>query len=206
MRKYNKLIIVFLLAAVLVTTMSTHTMAFSWRELFNRFNYRNVVVQRNNTPAEQTAPEPVERECITAQPEPQEQPLSNQNLAAEEQEMLRLINQERTSRGISPLEMDPRVVDVARRKSQDMIDNNYFSHNSPTYGSPFDMLRDAGISYRTAGENIAGNRSVEAAHRSLMNSSGHRRNILNPNYNKVGIGIREGGPYGMMFTQMFIGE
>jgi uncharacterized YkwD family protein len=122
-----------------------------------------------------------------------------------EEEMLNLINSERTSRGIAPLQMDQNLVELARKKSQDMIDNNYFSHSSPIYGSPFKMLNDAGINYRAAGENIAGNNSVSGAHRALMNSSGHRGNILNTAYTKVGIGIVKGGPYGMMFTQLFIG-
>lgn len=84
-----------------------------------------------------------------------------------------------------------------------MISNNYFSHTSPTYGSPFDMMKQFGVSYRTAGENLAGAGSVEAAHKNLMNSSGHRANILNGNYRAAGIGIVAGGPDGKMFVQLF---
>jgi len=91
-------------------------------------------------------------------------------------------------------------------KSQDMVDKNYFAHQSPTYGSPFELMRSQGISYRTAGENLAGAPSVETAHRNLMNSPGHRANILNPNFTHVGVGIVNGGPYGKMFTQHFIGK
>jgi len=124
-------------------------------------------------------------------------------LTAEEQQMVNLVNQERVKAGLQPLEVDMRLVKVARLKSQDMIDNNYFSHQSPTYGSPFDMMKSQGITYGYAGENIAGNQSVQAAHTSLMNSSGHRANILNSKFKHVGIGIVNGGPYGMMFTQEF---
>lgn len=125
-------------------------------------------------------------------------------LTVEEQEMLNLINQERARAGVAPLTVDMRLVELARKKSQDMVARNYFSHYSPTYGSPFDMLKAAGISYRAAGENIAGAPSVARAHAALMGSSGHRANILNPNYTLVGIGIVSGGPYGKMFTQLFI--
>ena len=119
--------------------------------------------------------------------------------------MLSLINQERTRAGLAPLTIDMRLTELARKKSQDMIVNNYFGHNSPTYGSPFDMLRAAGISYRAAGENLAGAPTVERAHQLLMASPGHRANILSTYYNRVGIGIVSGGPYGKMFTQLFIG-
>jgi len=102
--------------------------------------------------------------------------------------------------------MDMELVKLARMKSKDMTDNNYFAHNSPTYGSPFDMMKNYGIKYTYAGENLAGNQSVEAAHKSLMNSSGHRANILKAEYNYIGIGIVNGGPYGKMFTQLFVGR
>lgn len=119
--------------------------------------------------------------------------------------MLDLVNMERRNHGLSELEVHPGLVKLARLKSQDMITNNYFSHQSPTYGSPFDMIRSAGISYRFAGENLAGAPTVERAHTNLMNSPGHRANILNRNFTHIGIGIIDGGRFGKMFTQMFIG-
>ncbi|EGL82540.1 Sporulation uncharacterized protein YkwD [Caldalkalibacillus thermarum TA2.A1] len=125
------------------------------------------------------------------------------SLSADEQKMVELVNQERQQRGLSPLKVDADLVKVARIKAQDMIDNNYFDHHSPTYGSPFDMLNHFGVEFRIAGENLAGNPSVEGAHQSLMNSEGHRANILNGQYGKVGIGIVDGGPYGKMFVQLF---
>lgn len=120
--------------------------------------------------------------------------------------MLNLVNQERATAGLKPLTMELSVVKLARMKSQDMIDKSYFSHTSPTYGSPFDMMKTYGVTYRYAGENLAGNQTVERAHTALMNSEGHRANILNANFTHVGIGIVDGGPYGKMFTQMFIGR
>jgi uncharacterized YkwD family protein len=130
---------------------------------------------------------------------------TTQGLTADEKQMLDLVNQERAKQGIAPLKINMELQKVARLKAKDMIEKNYFSHQSPTYGSPFDMMNRFGISYRTAGENIAGNSSVQGAHTSLMNSDGHRRNILNPSFKEVGIGIVDGGPYGKMFVQMFIG-
>ncbi|MBE3519272.1 MAG: hypothetical protein IMW97_03095 [Firmicutes bacterium] len=127
-------------------------------------------------------------------------------LAPEEAEMLELVNAERTKRGLKPLTVDFRLVELARKKSQDMIDKNYFGHYSPTYGSPFDMMKSAGIEYRLAGENLAGAPDAATAHKALMNSEGHRRNILNPGFTKIGIGAAKGGPYGIVFTQMFIGD
>jgi uncharacterized YkwD family protein len=120
--------------------------------------------------------------------------------------MLNLINEERASNGLNPLEISMELTKVARIKSQDMIDNNYFSHYSPTYGDPFNMMKNYGIQYVKAAENIAGNQTVEGAHDALMNSPGHRENILTPEFTHVGIGIMDGGQYGKMFTQMFISK
>jgi uncharacterized YkwD family protein len=127
-------------------------------------------------------------------------------LSAEERQMVQLVNQERTKQGLKPLIIDTELARVARIKSQDMADKNYFSHTSPTYGSPFEMMKKFGITYSTAGENIACNQSVAKAHDALMNSPGHRKNILSPDFTHIGIGIVQGGPCGKMFTQMFVGR
>ena len=116
--------------------------------------------------------------------------------------MVELVNQERAKAGVAPLTIDLELSRVARIKSQDMKDNNYFSHTSPTYGSPFEMMKNFGIRYRTAGENLAKHSSVESAHAGLMNSEGHRKNILNPNFTHIGVGIVDDRYY----TQMFIGK
>lgn len=152
---------------------------------------------RPSQPAPQPSPQP--------QPQPQPQPSPTPGLTADEQRMINLVNQARVNAGLAPLTVDMRLVDLARKKSQDMVANNYFSHTSPTYGDPFTMMTNAGISYRTAGENLAGAPTVDQAHSALMNSAGHRQNILNPNFNRIGVGIATGGPYGKMFTQLFIG-
>ena len=102
--------------------------------------------------------------------------------------------------------MDSEVQRVARIKAQDMVDSNYFSHNSPTYGSPFEMLKSFKISYKTAAENIATNSSNSGAVNSWLNSSGHKANILNANYTHTGIGVVSSSKYGKIFVQMFIGK
>ena len=121
-----------------------------------------------------------------------------------EQQLFALVNQERTSRGLGALEWDPRLVPVARAHSEEMFRLKYFSHQSPTLGSPFDRLAAAKIAYRRAGENLAYAHSVAAAHRGLMESPGHRENILHPEYTRIGIGVIAAGPYGRMFTQLFL--
>ncbi|MGM9608186.1 MAG: SafA/ExsA family spore coat assembly protein [Oscillospiraceae bacterium] len=120
-----------------------------------------------------------------------------------EQEVVRLVNEQRAQHGLKPLTENWELSRVARYKSQDMVDNRYFSHTSPTYGSPFQMIRAFGLSFRTAGENIAyGQRTPQAVVNAWMNSSGHRANILNASYTQIGVGYVAGGNY---WTQMFIG-
>lgn len=124
-----------------------------------------------------------------------------------EQEILNLVNAEREKQGLSPLTLNWELSRVAKFKSEDMRDNNYFSHTSPTYGSPFNMMKSFGISYKSAGENIAaGQKTAQAVMDSWMNSSGHRANILSENYTELGVGKATGGSYGTYWTQMFIGK
>lgn len=128
------------------------------------------------------------------------------NLNFDEKEVFNLINKKRVEAGISPLKIDNETQKVARIKAKDMVDNDYFSHNSPTYGSPFDMLKKFKISYKAAGENIAGNSSNTKAVEAWMNSEGHRANILNNSFNYTGIGAVESKKYGKMYVQLFIGR
>lgn len=128
------------------------------------------------------------------------------NMNSDEKEVFDLINKQRTNNGLAALKNDSEVQRVARIKAQDMVDNNYFSHTSPTYGSPFDMLKSFKISYNTAGENIAGNSSNSSAVTAWMNSSGHKANILNSNFNYTGIGVVSSPKYGKMYVQLFIGK
>ncbi len=128
------------------------------------------------------------------------------NMNSDEKEIFDLINKQRTNNGLTALKHDNGVQRVARIKAQDMVDNNYFSHTSPTYGSPFDMLKNFKISYKTAGENIAGNSSNSSAVTAWMNSSGHKANILNSSFNYTGIGVVSSPKYGKMYVQLFIGK
>lgn len=125
---------------------------------------------------------------------------------SDEKEVFDLINKQRAANGLSPLKENSELQRVARIKAQDMVNNNYFSHTSPTYGSPFDMMKSFKISYNTAGENIAGNSSNSSAVTAWMNSSGHRANILNSSFNQTGIGVVTGSKYGKIYVQMFIGK
>lgn len=121
-----------------------------------------------------------------------------------ERQLVLLVNEERTSRGLAPLELDPRLVPVARAHSTEMLRLRYFAHTSPVTGSPFDRLAAARVPFTRAGENLAYARSVAIAHRGLMESPGHRENILRPEYTRIGIGVVSAGPYGRMFTQLFL--
>lgn len=121
-----------------------------------------------------------------------------------EKEVIRLINEIRVQNGLKELTYNWELSRVARYKSQDMKDNRYFSHTSPVYGSPFQMIRNFGITYRSAGENIArGQTSPQAVVNAWMNSSGHRANILNASFTQIGVGYVADGNY---WTQMFIGK
>ena len=120
-----------------------------------------------------------------------------------ETKMLQLVNEERTKRGIAPLKADPELTTVARAHSRDMFARGYFAHITPEGESPFDRMKDAHIQFLTAGENLALAHSLSIAHNGLMHSPGHRANILNPAFGRVGIGILDGGFYGLMVSQEF---
>lgn len=128
------------------------------------------------------------------------------SLTADEKEVFDLINAKRTAAGLSALKIDAELQNVARAKAEDMVKNNYFSHTSPTYGSPFDMMKSFGVSYKTAGENIAGNSSNTGAVNAWMNSEGHKANILNSSFNYTGVAVVKSSKYGKIFVQMFIGK
>lgn len=131
-------------------------------------------------------------------------PAQDSTITSYEQEVIRLVNEIRVENGLKALAYDWELSRVARYKSQDMKDNNYFSHTSPVYGTPFQMIKDFGISYKSAGENIAkGYATPQAVVNGWMNSSGHRANILNANYTRIGVGYVASGHY---WTQMFIAK
>ena len=125
-----------------------------------------------------------------------------QQTASEEKEVIRLVNVERAKAGLPALKEDWQLSRMAEHKSMDMQQHNYFSHTSPTYGSPFNMMKSYGITYRSAGENIAkGQRTPQEVVTAWMNSAGHRANILNKNFTYIGVGYVANGNY---WTQEFI--
>ncbi|MEK4386315.1 CAP domain-containing protein [Solibacillus sp. FSL W7-1464] len=127
---------------------------------------------------------------------------ASQSVSEFEKQVVDLTNAERTKAGLKPLEMHTPLMAVAHAKSADMAKNNYFSHTSPTFGSPFDQIKSAGISYRSAGENIAqGQRTPQQVVQAWMDSPGHRQNIMNANFTHIGVGFVEEGYY---WTQQFI--
>ncbi|WP_404328957.1 CAP domain-containing protein [Mesobacillus maritimus] len=154
-------------------------------------------------PVQQPTAPPVQEQ--PAQPtKPSEGTSAPSQVSAYEQQVVDLTNQERAKQGLPALKLDIELSKVAKEKSVDMKNNGYFSHTSPNYGSPFDMMKQFGISYRTAGENIAmGQRSPEEVVNAWMNSEGHRKNILSSSYTHIGVGHVADGNY---WTQMFIGK
>jgi uncharacterized protein YkwD len=120
-----------------------------------------------------------------------------------EQEMFQLVNKERMNQGLDPLSFDTQLSDVARKHSNDMLVRGYFSHYTPEGKSPFERMDAANIAYEYAGENLALAPSTSLAMQGLMNSPGHRANILSPNFHKIGIGTIDGGIYGKMYSQEF---
>jgi uncharacterized YkwD family protein len=176
---------------------------YSYRYSNPTYSYKPVTTVPTTTKPVTMAP--VTTKPVTTTPTTTTTKPASATITAAEQQMVNLVNKERTNRGLAALQVDMQLVKVARMKSQDMIDNNYFGHQSAKYGSPFDMMKSQGITYRYAGENLAGADTVQRAHTNLMNSEGHRKNILNPNFTKIGIGVVQGGPYGLMISQEFTG-
>ncbi|WP_430734296.1 CAP domain-containing protein [Fodinisporobacter ferrooxydans] len=127
------------------------------------------------------------------------------SVSPEVQQVVNLVNQQRAKNGLAPLALNMNLTQMAYDKAKDMRDNQYFDHQSPTYGSPFDMMKQFGISYSYAGENIAaGQTSAQEVMNDWMNSSGHRANILNPKFTEIGVGYVTGGQYGTDWVQEFI--
>jgi uncharacterized protein YkwD len=117
--------------------------------------------------------------------------------------MLVMVNEERSKEGLKPVKADPEMAEVARKHSKDMFARGYFSHVTPDGKDPFDRMRADGVKFLTAGENLALAQTLSIAHKGLMNSPGHRANILKPTFGRLGIGVLDGGIYGLMITQNF---
>lgn len=155
-----------------------------------------------STPTTPSNPEPTTPVVPTTPPTTETPSVSG--LSAIEAEVVRLVNIERQKEGLQPLVASSELSNVARKKSEDMAKNNYFSHTSPTYGSPFEMMKQFGIKYNTAGENIAkGQLTAQSVVNAWMNSSGHRANIMNPSFNKIGVGHYKSANGTNYWTQMF---
>ncbi len=152
-------------------------------------------------PEPEPEPDPPGDDCDFADAYP-----SNLVRAGDESELLDMVNQERVEEGLSPLAHDPQLTELARAKCWDMLEYNYFSHTSPNYGTVYDMLRAADYPFVYGGENLAKAGNVWVVHYRLMNSSGHRRNILHPNFTHVGIAVLDGSPSGVIVTQVFVGR
>lgn len=127
--------------------------------------------------------------------------ITNGTISSSEKQLLDLINKERRANGLKELKLNTKLFDIAEMKSRDMYTNGYFSHQSPTFGSTFDILKQSGLKYSYTGENIARTQSVSKAHAGFMRSAGHKANILNPKFTQVGIGI-----VGDRYTELFIAD
>lgn len=142
-----------------------------------------------STPAAATASSGSTPSTSSSSSSSQTSPASTGNVAADEQKAVSLMNADRRAQGLSDLKVDSRLTSLAEKYAQDMVNRNFFSHTNPEGQSPFDRMKQAGISYSAAGENIAINQNVAAAETAFMNSAGHRANILNTTYADVGIGV-----------------
>lgn len=178
-----------------------------------QFKFNNIQSSQPTNVQQEQRPNEIQQPPVQQQPQqpapsqpnaPAEQQQTVNQVSAFEQKVVELTNQERAKNGVSTLKLDVELSKVAREKSSDMKAKRYFSHNSPTYGSPFDMMKQFGITYRSAGENIAmGQPSPEEVVKAWMNSEGHRKNILNASFTHIGVGHVGEGNY---WTQMFIGK
>lgn len=134
------------------------------------------------------------------------EPIVESTLSVEEEEFFNKINNLRIKNNLPTLQIDDTVQNVARLKAQDLAENNYFSHTSDKYGTPFEMLSTSGVNYKTASENIAGNNSIDGAINSWMNSDSHKNNILSTDFNYTGVAVVHSNTYGKILVQFFIGK
>ncbi|MGE7909592.1 CAP domain-containing protein [Lysinibacillus xylanilyticus] len=156
----------------------------------------------NNTQASNNNTQTTQKDTATKPAQSTPSTSTNSDVSAFEQEVVKLTNAERTKAGLAPFKTDDKLMAAAREKSQDMQSKNYFSHTSPTFGSPFDRMKALGITYKSAGENIAqGQRTPQEVVKAWMDSPGHRANILNEKFTHIGVGYVKSGNY---WTQQFI--
>ncbi|WP_078409785.1 CAP domain-containing protein [Priestia abyssalis] len=188
------------------------------QQLLNKYSFTYKTAQPAKT-TQQAQPAAVKQptQTTTQQAKPAaQQPATNtekpaattaSNVSEFEKQVANLVNQERQKAGLQPLQLDTKLSDVAREKSKDMMNKGYFSHQSPTYGSPFDMMKQFGITYKSAGENIAkGQQTPQEVMNAWMNSEGHRANILNGSFTHIGVGFVKDAQGTTYWTQMFISK
>ena len=222
-RKYNLVLGIlpgFISGLILAAILTSLLLALPLSDGLHRATRQSILANRFSAATErlESALSPIFDEAVsrtfnmlTIRPEPEskervELPFKVSNAEPRpdlEAEMLELVNAERIAAGLEPLAPAPALTEVARRHSADMFARGYFSHATPEGRSPFDRIREAGITFRTAGENLALAPTLSVAHTGLMNSPGHRANILRPQFGRVGIGVLDGGFRGLMVTQNF---
>jgi uncharacterized YkwD family protein len=169
-----------------------------WSTLLNQYLQR---LTKPNPATATTAQKPTTNTSASTNTKPATTTTTTTTNASYAQQVATLVNQERAKAGLKALTMDSALSNVALAKAKDMYNNNYFSHTSPTYGSPFDMMKSFGIKYSYAGENIAkGQKTPQEVMNAWMNSAGHKANILGANYSKIGVAYYNG-----VWVQMFIG-
>ena len=155
-------------------------------------------------PTAAPTPKPTQKPVETALPPSDEGDYTTGSVTAQEENAFLLLNQDRKANGLASLKLDPVLCEIARAKSRDMHVNNYFSHTSPTYGSPSQMLNSFGYAYTSVAENIAHHATIEKAQAAFMSSTGHRRNILGSQWSKVGIGVWKDSQGFVYVTQLFV--
>ncbi len=168
-----------------------------WYIVQNEKNQIGTVNEKYITPTNETKAAATNAEVI--------EEVSEINLTSEESELLSLINAERQKNNLPEFKIDEKLQNVARLKAEDLVQNNYFSHISPTYGTPFEMLKSNSINYKTASENIAGNSSITDAVNSWLSSDSHKQNILSNDYNYTGIAVVDSIAYGKIIVELFVG-
>ncbi|MGE5508370.1 MAG: CAP domain-containing protein [Chitinophagales bacterium] len=190
--------------------------ALAWSTYLGRTTTSNGTLSQWTAPAPTPAPAPAPAPTLAPTtklaPAPSKAPTtlattSTAGLTAQEQQLFDLVNQDRTQHGLKPLAVNADLTRLARMKAQDMVTNNYFGHISPTYGSPPDMVRAAGISYTVGvGENIVENNSIQKMYLSWINSPSHQANIVYPTFTEAGMGIVPDNYGGYIAVQLFIGR
>lgn len=191
--------------------LKQHNIRFSFKPATNQTASNNAgktnqttAAPKQSAPEQTAAPKQSASKQTSTQPAGSTQSQDANTLNAYEKQVVTLVNEERAKNGLGALKIDTALSKMARVKSNDMATHQYFDHTSPTYGSPFDMMKQFGISYQYAGENIAmGQQTPQEVMNAWMNSEGHRANILNKNFTHIGVGYVENGHY---WTQEFIGK